>query len=362
MTQRVLVVGAGVAAYAAALRFTRQGITATVLVPARRQWPEFLETLGAGGFRALLQLGLTRSELAQSFPEVREHRSRWGDSRVHVRAHIPSLQSPVILGKSSLIRMLRAAALEGGAQILEIDRLVVAKETDIGVQVSFIKDGVTHELPCDYAIDASGRPATLGRQMGIRRVTLDSLVAFMIHGPARPAFAACVATVSIADGWTFWASDASGYASFAFFTVGRKLDGKMTAASLLSRVPPEIQGMMGDSKVWAMSEAQAFNCSTSALEQSGGAFWLACGDALQTFDPLASTGVATALQQADGAARAIGIAIGGDRSMIASYRERAQHSFRRYVAERNAYYGIRGNEGSPIVDTTGQNPAQLALR
>ena len=228
MTQRVLVVGAGVAAYAAALRFTRQGITATVLVPARRQWPEFLETLGAGGFRALLQLGLTRSELAQSFPEVREHRSRWGDSRVHVRAHIPSLQSPVILGKSSLIRMLRAAALEGGAQILEIDRLVVAKETDIGVQVSFIKDGVTHELPCDYAIDASGRPATLGRQMGIRRVTLDSLVAFMIHGPARPAFAACVATVSIADGWTFWASDASGYASFAFFTVGRKLDGKMT--------------------------------------------------------------------------------------------------------------------------------------
>lgn len=347
MTQSVLIVGAGVAAFAAALRCSQQGIFTTVLVPGRRSWPEFPETLSAGGIRTLLQLGLPRSELSQHFPEVREHRSRWGDAGVQIRARIPGLQSSVILGKESLTSMLRTAALESGAQVLEIDRLVAARETGSGLLVSFLKGGATHELVCGFAIDASGRPAVLARQMGIKRTTLDHLVAFLIRGPAQQEFAAYVATVSVADGWTFWASDTSGQATFAFFTVGRKLDVHLSAAQLLSRVPVEIQRMMLSLSIWATSEVQPINCSTSALEQSGGSFWLACGDALQTFDPLASTGVATALQQADDAALAIGAAIGGDRSLIAIYRKRVQLSFRHYVDERNAYYGYRTNDYPP---------------
>jgi flavin-dependent dehydrogenase len=336
---RVLVVGAGVAAFAAALRCAREGLDATVLIPARRQLPEFAETLSAGGFRTLVKLGLPRRDIARNFPEVREHRSRWGDSPMQVKPRIPGLQNPVILGKASLIAMLRTAALENGAQVLCIDRLAAASEMDSGVLVSVMKDGSTQELACHYAIDASGRPAVLARQLGTKRATLDDLVAFSIHGPARPAFAACVATVSIADGWTFWASDAAGQATFAFFTAGRKLDGQVNATRLLSRVPAEIMKMMARPEVWAASEVQPFNCSTSALEQTCGDFWLACGDALQTFDPLASMGVATALKQADASAQAIAAATLGDRSMIASYSEQAQLTLKRYIVERNAYYG-----------------------
>ena len=200
---------------------------------------------------------------------------------MQVRPRVPGLQGPVILGKASLITMLRTAALESGAKVLGIDRLAAASETDLGVLVSVIRDGSTQELACDYAIDASGRPAVLARQLGSKRTTLDHLVAFLIHGPARPAFAACVATVSIDDGWTFWASDAAGHATFAFFTAGRKLDGQVDATQLLARVPAEIMRMMAEPEAWTASEVQPFNCSTSALEQSGGDFWLACGDAFR---------------------------------------------------------------------------------
>ncbi len=345
----MLVVGAGIAAFAAALCCVRQGIITTVLVPARRLKPEFPEMLNASGFRTLLRLGLTRSELIRSFPEVREHRSRWGDTTMHVRPRVPGLQGPVILGKASLTNMLRTAALEGGAKFLEIERLVSIKETESGVLMSFMKDGAVYELAGGYAIDASGRAARLARQMGIKRVTLDHLVAFLIRGPALPEFAACAATVSIANGWTFWASDALGHAVFSFFTAGRKLEGVVDASHLLASVPAETQVMMADTTTWAASEVESFNCSTSTLERSGGVFWLACGDALQTFDPLTSTGISTALSQADRAAEAIAAAIEGDRSLIDCYRAEVQLSFARYIAERNAYYGKSTGEGSTVV-------------
>lgn len=340
MRQGVLVVGAGVAAFAAALRCARQGIVATVLVPAGRRWPELPETLSASGLRTLLRLGLARGELARGFPEVREHRSRWGDTTLQVRPRVPGLPNPVILGKVSLTGMLRTAALERGARILEIDRLVAAREIDSGVLVSFTRDGAMHEMACGHAIDASGRPALLARRMGVKRRTLDHLVAFVIRGAAAPRYAACVATISIADGWMFWASDASGQAALSFFTAGRKRAGRVEPARLLARAPAEIQAMMADAPTWAASGVESFNCSTSALDRSGGGCWLACGDALQTFDPLSSMGVATALQQADQAAQAIAAAIIGDRSLIASYGRDARLSFGRYIAERNAYYGV----------------------
>ncbi|MCK0508216.1 FAD-dependent monooxygenase [Aromatoleum anaerobium] len=339
MKHRVAIVGAGIAAFAAALRCARQGMAVTVLAPARKARPEFPEMLSVGGVGALLGLGLQRSDLARRFPEVRERQSRWGDSRMEIRARIPGVPNPVMLGKTSLVGVLREAAVDSGADVVEIDRLTAAMQNGSGLQVTFVHDNHVHEMACSYAIDASGRPALLARQVGARRSTLDHLVAFFIRGPALPEFACFVATMSIADGWVFWACDEAGQGTCAFFTAGRKLGEHVTAASVMSRVPAEIQGMMTDTQAWAASEVEPFNCSTSALDQSCADRWLACGDALQTFDPLASRGVATALQQGDAAAQAIAAAVGGDRSVLASYREQAQSSFRRYVAERNAYYG-----------------------
>lgn len=340
---QVLVVGAGVAAYAAALRCAQQGLDTVVIVPARRQWPDIPETLSPSGFSALIHLGLDRRVLAEKFPEVREHQSRWGDSSLMVRTRVPGLQSPVILGKSTLTDMLRAAAQRSGAQILSVERIVAARQSGPGLLLSFVETSTKRELSCSYAIDASGRPAVLARQMGTRRTTLDDLIGFSITGPARPEFAACVATISIDNGWTFWASDTAGLARFVFFTAGRRLEGRPNSAQILAHAPEEIARMMDVHHTWATSNVETFNCSTSALEQSGGANWLACGDALQTFDPLASTGVASALQQADKAAQAISAAISGDCSVIAKYKEQTQMSFRNYVIERNAYY--RGGDG-----------------
>lgn len=334
-----MVIGGGIAAFAAALRGASEGFAVTVLAPARRQWPEFPETLNAAGFRTLLRLGLTRGELVRNFPEVRERISRWGDSPVQIESRIPGLQGPVVLGKAALTSILRMAALERGSEIVEVEGLTVARETSSGLHFSFSRDSTAHEMECGFAIDASGRPGLLARKLGVRRITLDHLVSFWIRGPARPELACSMATMSIADGWVFWISDVEGVASMALFTAGRKLDTQVNAAYILSCAPAEILQMMTSHEMWTQSKVESFNASSSVLEQAGGSFWLACGDALQTFDPLASKGVAIALEQANGAALAITAALGGNRSMIAGYRKEARVSFSRYVAERNAYYG-----------------------
>lgn len=297
------------------------------------------ETLSANGFRALLRLGLPCKALAQAFPNVRERISRWGQADLQSQTRVPGLQAPVILERAILAKYLRQTALDREIEVASIDAFNDAQETRDGVHMSVEMNGDSLNIHARFCIDASGRPALLARKLGVKRVTLDHLISFWVSGPANVDFACTVATISIPDGWIFWASDASGNASIGFFTAGRQRDTQVTAGYVMSRLPTEIARMVTSLEVWETSDVSGVNASTSALQQPGGIWWLACGDALQTFDPLASMGLTVALNQAEAAAKTIRPTLAGDTTTMAQYWQAAKSSFDRYLLERNAYYG-----------------------
>jgi flavin-dependent dehydrogenase len=173
------------------------------------------------------------------------------------------------------------------------------------------------------------------------RKTFDRLVCFWISGPAGADARLQHVTVTVKDGWMFCIAGPGDIAHAALFAPGSSLRGKPDAASIVSRLldEPEAAAMMRDAVAWRCSAVHARNAASSALDRIGGERWLACGDALQTVDPLSSQGVFTALEQGGMAARAIAGMRDGNGENRALYAAQIRRSFQDYSQRRASYYG-----------------------
>jgi flavin-dependent dehydrogenase len=146
----------------------------------------------------------------------------------------------------------------------------------------------------------------------------------------------------VPDGWLFCAGSKAEQAGIGFFTAGSHLRDRPTADAILDRASstPAIADMIRSFASWKVSSVVTRNAATTLLAASGGDHWLACGDALQTVDPIASSGTYLALKQAILAASVVKEMLGGDRLARHSYDIATRREFREILAERGAYYGL----------------------
>jgi flavin-dependent dehydrogenase len=146
----------------------------------------------------------------------------------------------------------------------------------------------------------------------------------------------------VSDGWLFCAGSYEEQAAIGFFTAGSRLHDRPTAGTILARAAatPAIADLIGSPLCWKASSVVTRNAATTLLAASGGDNWIACGDALQTVDPIASSGTYLALKQAILAASIARETLAGDRLALRSYEISTRREFREILAERSAYYGL----------------------
>ena len=188
----------------------------------------------------------------------------------------------------------------------------------------------------------AGRASALAHSLGVRRRIFDSLVSFWIFGETGGVLDQATVTATVHDGWVFCAGSGDGRAAIGFFTAGAHLAGKPHATAIVERasVIPELAEIIGAFPGWAESKVTTRNAATTRLDVAGGPCWLACGDSLQTVDPLASRGNFTALRQGILAAECAKGALSGDHSLLASYASAAWREFAETLEYRQGYYGL----------------------
>jgi hypothetical protein len=129
-------------------------------------------------------------------------------------------------------------------------------------------------------------------------------------------------------------------AAVGYFTAGSHVGQKPTAASEQARSIAEIAEIFASCPDWANSSVTTRNTATTMLQRPCGPGWIACGDALQTVDPLASSGNFIALKQGMLAAEAAKAALSGDETLRRRYAMAAQREFRELLGCRSGYYGL----------------------
>jgi flavin-dependent dehydrogenase len=189
-------------------------------------------------------------------------------------------------------------------------------------------------------VDAAGRRAPLATRLGAKRRKLDDLVALAVRLPCarRTGFEGFSFVESFSDGWWYAAHLPSGDAVVMLMTdrdIARSYRGADAFARAWREAPELGRRLPPMDKIVPC----VFAAHGGFLDRAAGERWIAAGDALMSFDPLASSGLSGAFNDALPAADAA-VAMLGGRDPRAAYAARAGAALQRYLAGHAAYYRL----------------------
>lgn len=230
---------------------------------------------------------------------------------------------------------LRQAALSNGALLLPT-RLKSVTAIQNGWQIQ-LSHGETN---ADWIVDATGRPATLARNLGICRKRDDTLVALCAWAEVSNSDLDTRALVeSTPEGWWYTA-----LLPHRIRVVVLHVD-REYAVSIIQKQNIWLDLLSQTVHVSHVLAGAVFKEKPFGTEACGGCLdyfsgqgWLAIGDAALSFDPLSSQGILNALYTGMRAGQAIHAALNGDNDQVASYTTQLENIRQAYLLHHQTFY------------------------
>jgi flavin-dependent dehydrogenase len=314
VTQKVLVVGAGPAGSTAARLMAAAGRAVMIVSPAGKG-EERHEILSPHGCRIFADAGLEEllADAAIARPCLGIRREWDGAAREREDFFLQPGGPGKIVARRALDAAMVGLALKAGATLVE-GRLSRAQALDAGVEVEVRTRSGRIALRADHAIDASGRPASLARRLGARRI-IDSKQAAWRSGTGPRSWPDGSAWIDIIGGPQCWSYEIDGH------------DGASERVRICRGRP---EGAAGS----------GLDASSARLAPASGPSWAAVGDAAVSFDPLAGQGLAQAVASARAAVEEI-LRKPGGRPFLEEYAFRLDATWLHYAGMRSAALGAR---------------------
>lgn len=366
---QIAIAGGGPAGCAAAITLARLGHSVLLAEASPDSSFRVGEGLPPNAGSLLRDLGLWQDFLAAGHRTSHGTLSLWGSPVPQQTDFMRQLHGPGYqLDRSRFDAMLRSAARKAGVEVQESAYLTLDPAACGSANASepnrqppnqppsppsphafLLRQGQqTRPLRADWLIDATGRKATLARKLGAQRIELDQLIAF--HARFAPA-ASHVGSPdqdgrsmieATPDGWWYSVLLPSKMRLFACFG---DLDLTERRAFL---TPDGFQAQLAQTNLMAelcrrhayqpCHPPQGSAANSARLDRCYGRNWLAIGDAAQSFDPLSSQGIASALYGGLRAAQALHAEIAGQSGALAAWAAHLADIYAAYWQHRQQYY------------------------
>ena len=339
----VLILGAGPAGAIAALNLAS---TRQVLLVDRRAAPiaRIGESLPPAARRLLTDMGLWDDFLRQGHAACYGNRALWnGVAAEHDFIRDPDGQG-WHLDRAQFESWLQAHAVSRGATLLRSTTLDSVTAIADGWQVTLDTAGGCDEVQAKVLIDASGRAASLSKQLGALRLHHDQLVCLWLSGRDQNSVVDSRSQIeAVEHGWWYTASLPGQRRVLAFHTdsdlsVARALRGP---AALLdaARATMEISAQLDAAGFIADAEIVTTAAHSATLQPVAGARWCAAGDAAISFDPLSSQGFFNALYTGLSAALACDRRLSGEVAAFDDYSNDLHRIETAYMQHLDFWYG-----------------------
>jgi len=334
----VTVLGSGPAGTSATIALARLGVDVLLVDPnpAERRLGEGFPAAGADHLRGL---GLWEAFQTDGHLPCSGFLSRWGRAEPDYRPalldpHGPSWQ----LDRARFDRTLRDAAGP-----LARWRLTAAHRAAGGWDLRFADGGDVRRVRTDFVVDATGRRRAFARLTGVRQQVDDRLVgiAGRVADPEPTDARTIVETAEY--GWWYASRIPGGALVVALFTDAVHA-GALRAGTpdgwraLLARTGP-VATRSGGAVARLLGPLRTAAAGSSQLLRSGGAGWLAVGDAACAHDPLSSRGLHDAVAGGRDAAESVSGVRDGDVAAPHRSAARSAAGYRRYRRELAWFYG-----------------------
>ena len=356
----VLVIGAGPAGSAAALLLAKQGWHVVIADRPQPRTSRIVETLPPPSRSTLKSLGLwTRFVAAGHLPA--HGTVSWWDS-AHPVEHdfiVNPSGSEWHVDRRSFDRLIASAAIEAGAVLVPVERLVDATVEAAAASANpwrvrlVTREGRPREILARFLVNASGR-ATPFRPSESRRRAIDRLVGLAavfetatVDVDRRPWIEATP------SGWWYSAPGIDGRWSAVFFT-----DADLAGGSCRRDLAARWSRAVAEAPRTAMRLRQIGSPSPDSIglhvlaansyttSQCQGRRWLAAGDAASAVDPLSGQGIERALRCGIRAARTVDTILNaearadepGTQAALDEYQDDQHAIDREYLSQRQECY------------------------
>ncbi len=342
----VLIVGAGPAGAIAALNLAS---SRQVLLVDKRIAPvaRIGESLPPAARRLLTDMGLWDDFLRQGHAACYGNRSLWnGVAAEHDFIRDPDGQG-WHLDRAQFESWLQAHAVNRGASLLTSTTLDSVTAIKDGWQVMLDTSTDCLEVQAKLLIDAGGRAASLGKQLGAGRQHHDSLVCLWLYGHDQHIAVDSRSQIeAVEQGWWYTASLPGQRRVLAFHT-DSDLQNPANARELRSPAAL-LQAAMATTEISAQLDAAGFvadaEVATTAahsatLQPVAGDRWCAAGDAAMSFDPLSSQGLFNAMYTGLAAALACDRTLSGEVGAFDDYGNELRRIETAYLRHLDFWYG-----------------------
>lgn len=338
-----VVVGAGPAGAATALRLAAAGRSVVVVERSRFNRPRVGETLAPAVQPLLRGLGVwDRFRALDPLPSWGT-RSAWGEPAPAEHSHLVSgYSSGWHVDRCAVDRMLADAAGAAGAQVRTGTTATGWHHDGSGWDVACSDGAVVRGR---VLVDAAGRRAGAGRALGARRVVFDRLVAVAARSRRPPADGGYLLVEAVAEGWWYTAPVPCGELVAMLMTDPDlcRRGGWATAGGWAARLggAPATAARVGGA---AASAPVVHPAASHRLLRPGDARpWLAVGDAGLAVDPVSGSGFLRALRTAESAAGVVADLL--DRPddaarVLADHESARDRECTTYLTERAQYYRV----------------------
>jgi flavin-dependent dehydrogenase len=299
------------------------------------------EQLSAQGARELARLDsrLCATRFGAPCPSIH---SAWGDLELRVRDDLFGVWGPsCIVDRAALEHVLAEVAHDCGAALVLGERLHRIECTASAVSLT-LDSG--RSLAAAFVVDATGRSASVARQLGARLLRSDSLIALQgtllrtAEADVQPSRA--VVVESAPSGWWYSAAMQDGALAAMYFTDSELLQPTGADALWRAAIAASEHTRNRTRGYDARGAIQVRPAGSQRLDRAAGDRWLAVGDAAMAWDPLSSSGLTNAILESGNAALTVEAALAGDRAAAcAGYADRVRRSFADYLVTRARIYG-----------------------
>lgn len=262
-------------------------------------------------------------------------RSSWGDNRHVVRDSIfDPFGDPLLLSRPIFDRRLSQLAASRGMEVFKNTRVVQTRRSDGHWELTVRQGEVTVNFITDMLVDATGRNASVGRDLGANVRKYDRLVALIGYfSTAVSQTSSFVEIETTSRGWWYCASLPQGRIVVNYYTNVDELS-QSPKSALLQELEKTKHTRSRVPRRQDPTHVLVRPANSQCLSPCAGNGWLAVGDAAMSYDPLTAAGMTKAVQT--GILVADAIQTGQSRG----YQSQIYAEFSQYLRMRQRFYAM----------------------